>query len=174
MFSKIAVATDGSQLAENAVDAAIDLAGKYGSELAILHVLMHGEPSESLKRMAEVEHLVANKKANRTTPGDVPSPVMMVQAAADQERLGHDVIAALGDKIVDRAQTKAREAGVASVTAEVLDGDASHQIAAAAKRCGADLIVLGSRGLGPLKRVLVGSVSRNVTQEAGCACLIIK
>lgn len=174
MFSKIAVATDGSPVAESAVDAAIDMAGKYGSDLLVLHVLMHGEPSESLKRMAEVEHLVARKQGSQMAPGDVPNPMMMVQANADQNRLGQDVIAAVGDKLVEIVKNRAREAGVSSVSGAVLDGDPAHQIAVAAKKHGADLIVLGSRGLSPLKRVLVGSVSRNVTQEAECACLIVK
>jgi len=174
MFSKIAVATDGSPMAERAVQVAIDMASKYNSELTILHVLMHGEPSESLKRMAEVEHLVTKREAKQTSPGDVPNPWMMIKATTDQSRVGQDVIAALGDKIVDEAKTKARNAGVSSVDGEVLNGDAANQVAAVVKRKGIDLVVLGSRGLSPLKRVLVGSVSRNVMQEVECACLIIR
>ncbi|MBM3778979.1 MAG: universal stress protein [Acidimicrobiia bacterium] len=42
------------------------------------------------------------------------------------------------------------------------------------RRCGADVIVLGSRGLGPLGRLALGSVSRRIVREAPCAVLVVK
>jgi len=38
----------------------------------------------------------------------------------------------------------------------------------------ADLVVVGARGLGPLKRVLLGSVSENVLAHATCPVLIVR
>jgi len=38
---------------------------------------------------------------------------------------------------------------------------------------GADLLVLGSRGYGPLSRVLVGSVSRKAAQESPCPVWVV-
>ena len=57
MAKRILVATDGSDTAERAVDTASRLAKALGKELCIVHVLMHGRPSEEWLRMAEVEHL---------------------------------------------------------------------------------------------------------------------
>ena len=36
-----------------------------------------------------------------------------------------------------------------------------------------DLLVLGSRGYGPLKRVLLGGVSAKVVDEAACPVLVV-
>ncbi len=45
---------------------------------------------------------------------------------------------------------------------------------AVAKKYNADLIVMGSRGLGPLKGLFMGSVSSYVTSHSTCPVLIIK
>jgi nucleotide-binding universal stress UspA family protein len=54
-----------------------------------------------------------------------------------------------------------------------LDGDPAIQILKACER-GVDLLVLGSRGYGPLARVLLGSVSREVIQKARCPVLSVR
>lgn len=174
MFSKIAVATDGSPLARQAVQAAANLAAQCGSELIVLHVLMHGEPPEEMRRMARVEHLIVDESQPQPAIDDIPSQMIAARADVERHRHDHAIVAAMGQKIVEQARYKAQESGVASVRGEVLEGDSAAAITAAVKRIGADLIVLGTRGLGPVKGLLMGSVSRKVSQEAGCACLIIK
>ncbi len=42
------------------------------------------------------------------------------------------------------------------------------------RRVGADIIVVGSRGHGPVRRLLLGSVSRAVVRRAPCATLVVK
>jgi nucleotide-binding universal stress UspA family protein len=42
------------------------------------------------------------------------------------------------------------------------------------EQIGADLIVVGSRGLGPVKRLLVGSVSEGVVHHAKCSVLVVR
>ena len=42
------------------------------------------------------------------------------------------------------------------------------------KRLGVDLIVMGSRGLGLIKGVLLGSVSQYVVEQAQCPVLVVK
>ncbi len=174
MFTKIAVATDGSPLAEKAVQTAAGLAATCQSELIVLHVLMHGEPPEALKRMVQVEHLTSNHPQLRAALDNVPSQMMSAQRDVERHRIDHEIIAIMGGRILDGAKTMARELGVASVTGEVLEGESVDQIVDAAKRADVDLIVLGTRGLGPLKSLVMGSVSQKVAQRAQCACLIVK
>ncbi|HWT93317.1 MAG TPA: universal stress protein [Solirubrobacteraceae bacterium] len=53
----------------------------------------------------------------------------------------------------------------------LLDGPPALAIEKAA--AGADLLVTGSRGLGPLRAVLVGSVSRHLVDHAPCPVLVV-
>jgi nucleotide-binding universal stress UspA family protein len=61
---------------------------------------------------------------------------------------------------------------VAGVHARIGRPDA--EIVGLADELGAGLIVLGSRGLGPLRRALMGSVSDSVVRHAHCGVLIVR
>lgn len=54
-----------------------------------------------------------------------------------------------------------------------LDGDPARELVEACEE-GVDLLVVGSRGYGPITRVLLGSVSRQVAQKASCPVLVAK
>jgi nucleotide-binding universal stress UspA family protein len=60
-----------------------------------------------------------------------------------------------------------------SVSAEVLRGDPSTSILAAADRVSADLIAVGSHGEGGVDRWLLGSVSERVARHAQCSVLVV-
>ena len=60
------------------------------------------------------------------------------------------------------------------VTSELIDGLPSHEIVEAAKRTGADLIVMGTRGLTGLKHVLLGSVAERTLRHAPCPVMTVK
>ena len=57
---------------------------------------------------------------------------------------------------------------------QVLIGYAAEEILTRANDEGADLIVMGSRGFGTFRSMLVGSVSHYVLQQAHCPVLIVK
>jgi nucleotide-binding universal stress UspA family protein len=59
-------------------------------------------------------------------------------------------------------------------TAQLRKGDAVEEICAAAHESGAELIVLGAHGWGPLRRLLFGSVSSGVLHEASCPVLVVR
>jgi nucleotide-binding universal stress UspA family protein len=75
--------------------------------------------------------------------------------------------------ILDRALAKATEAGVDG-EAEIAEGDPAKEIVEAARLRGADIIVVGSRGLGRISSVLLGSVSREVLSRADRPVLVVK
>lgn len=53
-------------------------------------------------------------------------------------------------------------------------GDPAREIIAAAEDRDADLIVTGTRGLGGIDRLLLGSVARNVVTHARCSVLVVR
>ena len=60
------------------------------------------------------------------------------------------------------------------VRARVIKGPAIDAILGEAKRVGADVIVLGWRGHGAVRRVISGSVSRGIVRGASCAVLVVR
>lgn len=53
-------------------------------------------------------------------------------------------------------------------------GNEAEHITGVAEELGADLIVVGSRGLGGLKRALMGSVSESIVRHAHCPVLMMR
>ena len=60
------------------------------------------------------------------------------------------------------------------LTSELFHGSAKQVIVDEAKAWGADLIVLGSRGLGAVDRFFLGSVSQAVVQHAPCSVEVVR
>ncbi len=74
---------------------------------------------------------------------------------------------------VEEAKTLLAESGIDARSAAPV-GDAAAEIVRIAEESGADLIVLGARGLNPLKRLVLGSVSTKVLHQAPCDVLVVK
>jgi nucleotide-binding universal stress UspA family protein len=60
-----------------------------------------------------------------------------------------------------------------SVQEELKEGFEAESILKVAENCNADLIVMGTRGLGTVKGLLVGSVSRKVIHYADCPVMVV-
>ncbi len=88
-------------------------------------------------------------------------------------------------EVVDAAWVGAKEEADASIdrTIAALPGDLPYErrvetgepglaIVAAAEEIGADVIVIGSRGRGAIKRALLGSVSSHVVHNASCPVVV--
>lgn len=56
----------------------------------------------------------------------------------------------------------------------VLDGDPGPTIVDYVNKNGADLVIIGSRGLNALQELVLGSVSHKVAKRANCPVLIVK
>lgn len=57
---------------------------------------------------------------------------------------------------------------------EIVTGDPAEEIVRLANIHRADMIVIGSRGLTGMKRILQGSVSNQVLENAPCSVLVVK
>lgn len=145
MFKRILVPIDGSGYAGQALDAACQMTGQNGAKVFILHVVANRPLPPELRQFAEVEHL-------------------------DKKSLPYS----LGERIVEDAAVRATENGVDGVISLIKEGDPAGVILATAQEEDADLIVMGSRGLGTVKELLLGSVSHKVTQMAPCACMTLR
>lgn len=175
MLKTILVATDGSDHAEKAIDWAVELAAAHDAGLVLLYVAPHKEVPPELRRMAEVEHIVEPEGPSRALPeASYPSASIgrpdLQQALVNSARIYQE----LGEQILDAGKNGAERRGVKSVQVFVEHGDPAHQIIQAAERHHADLIVMGRRGFGDLKGLLLGSVSHKVCQLANCACLTVR
>lgn len=76
-------------------------------------------------------------------------------------------------KALAEAQEVLAQNGIEATTASPV-GDAATEIAQTARDSGADLVVLGARGLSTLKRLVLGSVSTKVLHDAPCDVLVVK
>jgi nucleotide-binding universal stress UspA family protein len=91
---------------------------------------------------------------------------------ADMHETGEDRRAILQD-VADRGAEELARAGI-SATVELREGDPADQLIRAAQSTGADLIVVGSRGLSTLPRLVIGSVARKVLLHAPQSVLVVR
>ena len=143
--NRILVALDGSDHSKKAAELAVDIAKKWSAEVNLIHVREEKNIPKGFKEFA---------KAERTS--DYFSMVC--------ER----------DQFLGAAETRLRAAGVKVAEPICAFGDPADQIIKEAKRVKADLIVMGSRGLGRFSKVFMGSVSTTVCNHAHCTCITVK
>jgi nucleotide-binding universal stress UspA family protein len=76
------------------------------------------------------------------------------------------------DQQVDRV--KQEEEGVSVAEAHLLRGRPEREVVHLSEEIGAGLIIMGSRGLGGVRRALMGSVSDSVVRHAHCPVMIVR
>lgn len=76
-------------------------------------------------------------------------------------------------RVVDEARATLAPRGF-DIETDVVIGNPKHEISRIAGEWNADLVVLGARGLGRIKRFLLGSVSLAVARHASCPVLVVK
>ncbi|MGD9329798.1 MAG: universal stress protein [Desulfobacterales bacterium] len=140
----VACCTDFSDNADRAVAAAYDLARRFEASLFILHVL----PPLVNPILTEAEWI---------PPETAPRETILTQ-------------------IEERLQERYAPDASQGVTPHylVLEGHVSTTILAFLEEQRIDLVVLGSYGLSGMGLVLFGSVSKRVSQKAGCSVMIVR
>nr|ATE50920.1 universal stress protein 14 [Salvia miltiorrhiza] len=77
-----------------------------------------------------------------------------------------------GARILSRAYEMCRESSVRRLI--IIGGDPKDRICRAVEEMNINLLVVGSRGLGQIKRAFLGSVSDYCAQHAKCPVLVVK
>jgi nucleotide-binding universal stress UspA family protein len=175
-MERIMVALDGSEHSEKALDLASDIAGRYGAELILLHVVSDKPLTDAERHMVEVEYLdeiAASLNGFAVEPPGDPTirAQRVLQHYADVARRFRG---ALGQRLMTQARARARDKGVRAVQNLLEDGDPASTILRLAKGLHVDMIFLGSRGLGDAQGLLLGSVSHKVAHLAECTCVSVK
>jgi len=147
MIKKILVATDASAASNRAVSEAAYLAAVHEAELLILHVIRDMQLPALMKKSAEIE-------AFETTR---------------EEILRH-----VAENILLEAAAKAKAEGAKKVQTAIGSGDPATSVIGFAKCRRIDTIVIGTRGLGKVKGLFMGSVSRKIVNNAEANCLIVR
>jgi nucleotide-binding universal stress UspA family protein len=92
------------------------------------------------------------------------------------EQLGHDSYKVHGsnpaDSVLNEAVERAKAAGASDIEVQPVDGDPVDALLTVAGSVGANLIVVGNRGLNSLAGRLLGSVPANISHRATCDVLI--
>ena len=80
---------------------------------------------------------------------------------------------AAGEDALGPAVQLLREAGLECDT-EVVAGDPAHAVVDLIEEHGCDLVILGTRGAGPLQSILQGSVAQSLMQDSPVPVLLVK
>lgn len=175
MIRTILVPTDGSDHADKAVLLASDLASKYDAHLVFLHVLLGDATMADIRAIME-GHDLSREMGQQLDRLDE----MQVAASIATEDvyipipLPGDLLEAVGNIILADAQEVAKKHQAKDVECILRHGEAANCILRAADDLGANIIVMGSRGMSDLKGLLVGSVSHKVSHLAECTCVSVK
>jgi nucleotide-binding universal stress UspA family protein len=145
MFSSMVVGTDGSETAREAVRQATELAKSVG---ATIHLVSAYEPVPE-GRLRDERAQVPDDLQWMVNPRE---DVTVTLEQAGEEIKGQGV----------EIETHARE------------GDPADAILDVAEEQGADLIVVGNKGMTGAKRFLLGSVPNKVSHHAPCSVMIIR
>lgn len=147
--TKILLATDGSEEAALAAQTAAELVEKTGSELHIVYVRARTAPH---------------------SPGYYMGPGMVEDAQQkEQQRLDREA-----QMLLEAQVERIGASGSTVAQTHLRTGRPDEEIVTLAEEIGAGLIVIGSRGLGGIRRTLVGSVSDSVARHAHCPVLIVR
>ena len=143
----------------------------------VKHILVAVDGSENSTRATKIASVIAhNLNAELTILHIVSfSSAMYSDLAPDQLGKIEDQARQEAEKFVASASSIATQEGVTAKTAIAEHMDSVVRgITDYAERNGIDLIVIGTRGLGGFKRLIIGSVASGVVHYAKCSVLVVR
>ena len=151
MYQRVMVPMDGSEFGEYAIPFALQIAGRMGADVDLVHVHTPA-PDDGLSGI---------------------TPYQFQNAAAhyvewDRVEFQHDV-----DRIEEKARALANESGL-SVSARVLSGEVLHALLSEAETFHADIIVMATHARTGLQRARFGSVADLVVRNARMPVLLVQ
>ncbi len=141
--------------------------------LAVLNtVLVALDSSEHSDRVIQsLEELQLQPTTKIVLSHVVPTPELNEELVADRPQTGFEGPPYL--QLEKQLQSyQAQLPGESNL--EIVTGDPAEEIIRLANIYNADLIVIGSRGLTGVKRIIQGSVSSQVVENAHCSVLVVK
>jgi len=143
-FKKILVPVDGSEFSRNAARLAISIAEKYQSQLTLIHVI-----AQSLNK-------ISIRKGK---------PDNSIEEFGKLKKQGIEVL-----------ESVVAELGNHDVNIEILLswGNPVDAVLEEIDKNDYDLLVMGSRGLGTIRGLLLGSVNEGISQKVNCPVLTVK
>ncbi|MCA3748079.1 MAG: universal stress protein [Rubrobacter sp.] len=142
---RILAAVDGSKEADAALRMAAGISAATGSELHLLYAL-------DVTPKPPYPHPLAGERWEH-----------YLEEAKRKAR-----------SFVEEKAEQVRAEGTDVAVAKVAFGRPDREIVEEAEELGASLIVTGSRGLGGVRRALMGSVSDSVVRHAHCPVLVVR
>ncbi len=174
MLSQIVVSIDGSSDSEKAFEFGCELARKFSSGLHLLHVVSERQVPEEIRHMAEIEHLVPAPKPRPDVSRGVWRGIAQGMNTLEARSQSTSVLETVGEHLLRSCSDDAKEKGIKQVKTALLHGDPATEIVSYLKSCKADAIIVGSRGLSKLEKLLLGSVSQKLSQHAPCTCIAVR
>jgi len=155
LFEKILVPLDGSEHSLKALNVAIQLAKKFKGKITLVHAY------------SVVSRVIVAPEPTTLTPPMAPivTPLEVSKVAEAARKAGNNILADGEERV------KAEGIQVDSILKE---GNIVQEIVSAAREGNFDLIVMGARGIGKIKELLLGSVSDGVIRHAPCPVLVVK
>ncbi len=147
MIKNILVAVDGSQHSTKAVKYAASIAAAMSADVIVLYVMKNQTLPAGLVQYANSEHMIGDNS---------------------------DILKQLSEALIRDAKSHAQESGAKAVKSEIIEGPVARTIVARAKHHAADMIVIGSRGMGNIEATLRGGVSHRVELLAKCPVLTVR
>jgi nucleotide-binding universal stress UspA family protein len=104
----------------------------------------------------------------------LPTLVKKAPELEDFANAREDILRQVAENILREAEVRAKKGGAKKIQTAIGSGDPASSVIGFAKRRNIDIIVIGTRGLGKIKEVLMGSVSRKIANSAEANCLIVR
>jgi len=149
--NRIIVGVDGSKYSEKALDEAIELAKMHNAGLKIVHVF------DGAIHAGDIRIPFERRNAQNILQIDEKSKKFF-------------------EELLKQYAEKALQAGIKDVLAKsiIVEGSAGAGLVLEAEDEGARMVVVGTRGLGGIRRMVLGSVANYVVSNCPCDVYVVK